>query len=122
MWDVDTGHCRSVLCHGEPVSCFAFDDRHVVSGDYDGRIRVRRLEDDAHLFTLQVVPRSNMVTSHGTQSKELGFRSIQCLFDGMSRIGCRTNKKWFGKMSIHFRNGNFIDKLLFDSLAVGPMS
>lgn len=41
LWDVETGSCIRVLeGHDELVRCIRFDDKRIVSGAYDGKIKV----------------------------------------------------------------------------------
>ena len=42
LWDIECGACLRVLeGHEELVRCIRFDSKRIVSGAYDGKIKVR---------------------------------------------------------------------------------
>ena len=50
LWDIECGACLRVLeGHEELVRCIRFDSKRIVSGAYDGKIKVRS-EPSAHKF------------------------------------------------------------------------
>jgi len=45
LWDIECGSCIRVLeGHEELVRCIRFDTKHIVSGAYDGKIKVWDLQ------------------------------------------------------------------------------